>query len=104
VPSLGPASRARGALKEVVKAHEKRPHWYLQLLMVDPSFQRQGIGGLLQTPTLERCDAEAIPSWLETQKPDNLVYYGRFGFTVVAEHKVPDGPSIWSMVREPTTG
>lgn len=101
LPSMGAAMRTRGVLQKVVKAHEKRPHWYLQLLMVDPTFQRQGIGGLLQNPTLQVCDDEQIPAWLETQKPENLAYYARFGFEVVSEHKIEDGPSIWSLSREP---
>jgi GNAT superfamily N-acetyltransferase len=101
LPVMGTVMRARGVLQEVVQAHTKVPHWYLQLLMVDPAFQRQGIGGALQTPTLELCDSSALPAWLETQKEENLAYYGRFGFSVVGEHRAPDGPSIWSLNRDP---
>jgi GNAT superfamily N-acetyltransferase len=103
LPSLGTVARARGVLQDVVRAHPKSPHWYLQLLMVDPAYQRQGIGGILQAPTLEQCDATGLPAWLETQKEENLAYYGRFGFSVVAKHTAPDGPSIWSLNREPRT-
>jgi GNAT superfamily N-acetyltransferase len=100
--SFSSLNRARPLLKEVAKAHPKRRHWYLQLLMTDPPYQRQGIGGLLQNPTLEICDREGLPAWLETQKHENLAYYARFGFEVVSEHKAPgDGPSIWSLNREP---
>jgi GNAT superfamily N-acetyltransferase len=101
LPVFGTIMRSRGLFQEIVKAHPKAPHWYLQLLMVDPSHQRQGIGGALQTPTLDVCDAAGLPAWLETQKEDNLAYYGRFGFTVISEHRVPDGPAIWSLNRDP---
>jgi GNAT superfamily N-acetyltransferase len=101
LPVFGTIMRSRGLFQEIVKAHPKTPHWYLQLLMVDPSFQRQGIGGTLQTPTLELCDTAGLPAWLETQKEENLAYYARFGFSVVGEHRAPDGPSIWSLSRNP---
>ena len=101
-PHLSSLSRARPIMQAVVQAHPKRPQWYLQLLMVDPPFQRHGIGGMLQTPTIEACDREGTFAWVETQKEENLAYYQRFGFTVVAEHRpVPDAPAMWSLGREP---
>jgi len=102
MPSLGSFSRAGRILRAVELAHPKRPQWYLQLLMVDPDVQRQGIGGILQAPTLEACDKQGLPAWVETQKEENLAYYGRFGFEVVTEHRpMADGPAMWSMCRDP---
>jgi predicted N-acetyltransferase YhbS len=70
--------------------------------MVHPDVQRQGIGGMLQSPELAQCDAESIPAWVETQKDENLAYYGRFGFEVVKEHRpFPDAPAMYSLRREP---
>jgi len=101
-PNLGSLNRARPIMHAVVQAHPKRTQWYLQLLMVDPPFQRHGIGGMLQAPTLATCDTEGIFAWVETQKEENLPYYRRFGFEVVAEHRpVPDAPAMWSLGREP---
>jgi GNAT superfamily N-acetyltransferase len=100
-PNLGSLNRGRPIMHAVVEAHPKRPQWYLQLLMVDPPFQRHGIGGMLQTPTLDVCDREGIFAWVETQKEENLAYYQRFGFEVVAEHRpVAQAPAMWSMGRE----
>jgi len=102
LPDLGALNRAGSILRAVQHAHPKTPQWYLQLLMVDPVVQRQGIGGLLQSPTLEVCDHEHLPAFLETQKEENLAYYGRFGFTVAAEHRpVAMGPAMWSLSRAP---
>jgi GNAT superfamily N-acetyltransferase len=104
LPDVGSLGRGGRILRVVEQAHPKVPQWYLQLLMVDPDVQRQGIGGLLQAPILERCDREGLPAWLETQKEENLAYYQRFGFELVTEHHpVEDGPSMWSLRREPAT-
>jgi GNAT superfamily N-acetyltransferase len=106
LPDLSSLGRGGRILRIVEQSHPKTPpHWYLQLLMVDPDVQRQGIGGRLQAPELAACDREGLTAWLETQKPENVPYYGRFGFEVVHEHHpVPDGPSMWSMRRDPVHG
>ncbi len=100
--SLRTLSRVRPLLKEVVKAHTRRPHWYLQLLMVDPSEQRKGIGAMLQAPELAACDRDGVIAWLETQKVENLAYYARFGFRVEVEHRAEDADvAMWSLIRDP---
>jgi len=102
LPDVGALVRAGKVLRAVEQAHPRIPQWYLQLLMVDPVVQRQGIGGLLQVSTLEACDRDGLPAWVETQKEENLAYYGRFGFEVVHQHHtVADGPSMWSLRRDP---
>lgn len=91
-------------LDAVEKAHPTEPHWYLALLGVDPSRQRRGLGGRLLAPVLERCDRGFENAYLETQKPENLPFYERFGFRVVGEVRVADSPTIWRMWREPDPG
>ena len=82
------------------QAHPKDPMWYLLLLVVDPLVQRSGIGTRLQTPVLETADREGVDCYLETQKPENLAYYRRFGYEVVEELRpVQDGPPLWTMRR-----
>ena len=88
-------------LDAVERAHPAEPHWYLALLGVDPSRQRRGLGGRLLEPVLERCDREVENAYLETQKPENLPFYERFGFVVIGEVRVDDSPTIWRMWREP---
>lgn len=83
-------------------AHPKETLWYLYLLAVDPAAQRGGIGGALQSRVYPRADEEGLPSYLETQKEDNLVYYRRFGYEVERElHPVKTGPPLWTMRRQP---
>jgi GNAT superfamily N-acetyltransferase len=102
LPDLGALGRAAQMVRSVEHAHPRTPQWYLQLLMVDPDVQRQGIGGRLQAPELETCDRDGVPAWVETQKEENLAYYGRFGFEVVKEHRPsPSGPAMWSLQRQP---
>jgi GNAT superfamily N-acetyltransferase len=89
-------------LLAIDRVHPREDLWYLQLLVVDPSVQRLGIGGMLQRPELARADEEGLPCYLETQNPDNLPYYRRFGYETVKElHPVKNGPPLWTMRREP---
>ncbi len=84
------------------KVHPHEPLWYLALLVADPAVQRSGIGTALQVPVLARADEEGLPSYLETQNPANLAYYGRFGYETVEElSPVPAGPPLWTMRRQP---
>ena len=82
------------------KAHPKDELWYLLLLVVDPSMQRSGIGGRLQEEGMAGADKEGLACYLETQKPENLVYYRRFGYDVEQELRpVTGGPPLWTMLR-----
>ena len=78
------------------------PHWYLNLLATHPHWQRQGLGTMVMQPIVERCDAEGLPLYLETETEENVAYYGHLGFTVRDEWDVPlDGPHMWGMIRSP---
>jgi GNAT superfamily N-acetyltransferase len=83
--------------------HPTEPHYYLDTLSIDPEHQRRGYGSALLAPLLERADAERMPVYLETQRYDNVPFYGRFGFDVIGEMSLPDAPSLWKMWREPAT-
>jgi GNAT superfamily N-acetyltransferase len=94
---LGRASRFDAMANE---HHPHEPHWYLEVLSVEPKRQRQGYGSALLEPGLERCDAEGMPAYLETQREANIAFYRRFGFEVVEKLKLPDSPPLWTMWRE----
>ena len=82
--------------------HPHEPHWYLATLGTAVEQQGKGVGGALLRPVLEHCDAEGLPCYLESSKERNLPFYRRHGFEVVEEVPLPDnGPSIWTMWREP---
>jgi len=99
-----PAAIVAGSkyLLAIDKAHPREPLWYLEMLVVEPSAQRGGIGAALQDHVYRLADREQVPSYLETQKADNLAYYRRFGYETVEElHPVKKGPPLWTMRREP---
>jgi GNAT superfamily N-acetyltransferase len=106
-PLLGPLKpgsllRSLRYLREVERFHPHEPHWYLALLGTDPPRQGQGLGRALLEPVLDRCDAEGLPAYLETDKERNLAYYARFGFELVDTlTPVPGGPPTWTMLRAP---
>jgi GNAT superfamily N-acetyltransferase len=87
-------------LLAIDRAHPKDELWYLLLLVADPSRQRGGIGTALQQPILDEADERGLDCYLETQREDNLAYYGRFGYQVVRVlHPVKTGPPLWTMRR-----
>lgn len=95
---------AAQVLNAVEKQHPREPHWYLEAVGTRPDQQGNGFGRAVIQPVLDRCDADGLPAYLESSKESNIGYYERFGFEVTGEIALPgDGPSIWSMWREPRT-
>jgi ribosomal protein S18 acetylase RimI-like enzyme len=93
--------RVLQGLGHVEARHPAEPHLYLAVLGVDPSHQGEGVGSALIRPGLDLCDRERLPAYLETGKERNLAFYGRHGFTVVDELRLPKGPPVWFLWREP---
>ena len=98
--------RISGAIRllaAVDKAHHElnEPHFYLGILGTDPLRQRTGAGHAALQPVLERCDAEGLPAYLETQKEENLAYYARHAFDVVQKLEVAGVPPLWTLLRNP---
>jgi ribosomal protein S18 acetylase RimI-like enzyme len=83
-------------------AHPKGPpHWYLAVLGTDPSAQGQGLGSAAMQPVLERCDEDGVGAYLESSKERNIDFYARHGFRVTRELRLPRGPKMWAMWRDP---
>ncbi|EKF23121.1 acetyltransferase family protein [Mycolicibacterium hassiacum DSM 44199] len=93
--------RAQQVMELMKAQHPEEPHWYLAVIGSDPTVRGAGYGHALMRSRLDRCDAEYCPAYLESCNPDNVPYYERFGFRVTGEIKVPDGPTLWPMWREP---
>lgn len=81
------------------KCHPPEPHWYLTILGTEPECQGQGIGSTLLRSTLRSCDETGALAYLESSKESNLPFYERHGFQVISELEVPDGPTLWPMLR-----
>jgi GNAT superfamily N-acetyltransferase len=79
-------------LETIDRAHPRAPHYYLAVLGTEPDAQGRGIGSALLQPTLETCDRDEVPAYLESSKERNIDFYARHGFRVTAELELPDGP------------
>jgi GNAT superfamily N-acetyltransferase len=103
LPGIGAGGARRGSrIEELLVSHQPgEPHWYLEVLSIDPPHQRQGHGTTLLAPVLERADADGTPAYLETNRESNLPYYRRFGFELTEKISLPDSPPLWLMWREP---
>lgn len=76
-------------------------HFYLNTLGVDAERRGQGLAQPLMERVLTVADAEDIPCYLESSNPRNLSFYQRYGFEVMSEIELPNGPTIRPMWREP---
>ena len=67
------------------KHDPKEPHWHLDLLAVVPEMQGRSIGTQLLKRFCVLVDEARTLAYLETDKPENVRLYERFGFSVVSE-------------------
>ncbi|MDA8048046.1 MAG: GNAT family N-acetyltransferase [Actinomycetota bacterium] len=89
-------------LGEVMEAaHPTEPHWYLGVVASLPEMQGRGLGRRILGPVLDLGDREGRPAYLESSNPRNLPFYFRLGFVQIGEIKVPGGPVLIPMWREP---
>ena len=89
------------ALTTVERAHPDAPHYYLAVLGTRPDRQGRGLGSAYLRPILDRCDRESLGAYLESSKESNIAFYRRHGFEVTGEIRLPGGPLVWPMWRDP---
>lgn len=70
------------------RSDPKTAHWHLDPLVVVPDRQGQGIGSRLLREFCARVDQTGRPAYLETDRPENVELYQRFGFHVTKEAAV----------------
>jgi GNAT superfamily N-acetyltransferase len=95
--------RAAGLLSMIERRHIRGPHYYFAYIGVAPDAQGQGLGTLLMRPTLERCDAEGLPAYLEASSERNAALYERLGFELKDELCFAGSPPLRLMIRPPVT-
>lgn len=76
-----------------------RPHSHYGPFGVEPELQGRGVGSLVMTEYTRRLDAAGEDAYLETDKPENVALYGRYGFQVTEEAEVLGTPN-WFMWRD----
>lgn len=76
-------------------------HWYLQCLAVEPKEQGKGYGSILLNAMFKEIDKKGLPTYLETNKVENVSFYQSHGFEVV-EHKIAPKTDVpfWCMLRK----
>ena len=74
------------------------PHVHLGPIGVAPRVQRQGIGAALMRRYVEHLEKEKAAGYLETDRPENVKFYEKFGFVVRHEEAVIRTPT-WYMWR-----
>jgi ribosomal protein S18 acetylase RimI-like enzyme len=88
-------------LEQMASYHPHEPHWYLPLLGVDPTRQRQGVGSALLEHAVALCDQARQVAYLESSNPANVPLYERHGFEVVGKIQAGSSPTFYPMVRKP---
>lgn len=76
----------------------EEPHVHLGPIGVAPAAQGQGVGTALMHRYIEYLKQERAAGYLETDRPENVGFYKRFGF-LVQRHEVLIGTPIWYMWR-----
>lgn len=91
---MGPTSLLRmigfqGLCSRVRKGLIRDPYWYLDVVVVDPVRQGRGVGGRLMRPFLDEAESLKQPVYLETQHPNNVTMYQRYGFRIAHREPIP---------------
>lgn len=95
------ADRLVAALELMDQVHAHDSHAYLFFLATLPRWRSRGIGSAVMREVLDRCDRDGTPAYLEATSLDSQRLYLRHGFEVTGEIRLPGGPSMWPMWREP---
>lgn len=95
------AGRLETILGMMAEVHPHAPHAYLFVLGTLQTRQSQGLGSALLRHVTERLDRDGTAAYLEATSEDNRRLYARHGFADVGVLKLPDGPPMFQMWRDP---
>lgn len=105
---LGPAAWSRYERMmhswEAADAHLSQavsePHWYLDMVAVDPPRQGTGVGRALLQAVHALAEIDGWPTVLLTFRARNVPFYQRHGYVVVAQGVEPHaGLAYWGLRR-----
>lgn len=83
------------------RRHPRQPSYYFRDIAVLPEKQGRGLGSALMRPTLDRCDREELPAYLEATTERSAALYERLGFQLTDELRVGGSPPLRLMIRPP---
>jgi GNAT superfamily N-acetyltransferase len=104
-PDASPAEavgldRARHVIAMMCRLDPEERHVHVGPVGVEPGAQGLGVGAATMRVLCDRLDADGELGWLETDKPENVVFYRRLGFDVDVEDDHLGFP-VWFMSRRP---
>lgn len=87
------------------KRDPPEPHMHLGPIGVAPEAQGRGIGRRLMERYCEELDRAAMAGYLETDRPENVDFYKRFGFRLVETGPVlgVDNYFMWRAIKAGVT-
>ena len=72
------------------KCDPRKPHWHLDPLGVTPELQGLGIGSQLMEYYCNYIDQLGMAAYHETDRPENVKFYERFGYQIIGEETILD--------------
>ncbi|WP_261378230.1 GNAT family N-acetyltransferase [Paenibacillus agilis] len=69
---------------------EERPYVHMDMLVVQQQYRGTGVVTKMVMPLIDECTANDVACTLETQNPNNVPLYGRYGFELVDTINMPD--------------
>jgi len=97
---LGNLARESLVLNAWARHDPRERHWHLDPVAVEPGRQGLGIGTRMMARFCFWMDSVGDNAYLETDKPENVAFYRKFGFAVVGEVTALD-TATWVMQRPP---
>ena len=81
----------------------EEPHVHLGPIGVAPKMQGQGVGKALMQRYIDHLEQEKAAGYLETDRPENVEFYKKFGFAVRRAEELIGSPTwyMWRPVGEP---
>jgi ribosomal protein S18 acetylase RimI-like enzyme len=73
-------------------------YYFLDLIGIAPSYEKQGYARLLLDSMIRKIDKESMSCFLETSNIRNIDYYTRFGFSLLSNYKY-HGLESFCMIR-----
>jgi GNAT superfamily N-acetyltransferase len=98
---LSRAARLGAAMEWRHTRKPREPHYYVRDIGVHPDMQGKGLGSALLQPTLERCDRDGLPVYLEASSERSAALYERHGFKLTGELRIGGSPPLRLMLRPP---
>jgi len=80
------------------KSDPKKPHYHLDPLGVSPKSQGKGVGSQMMEYYCDIVDDLGIDAYHETDRPENVKFYQKFGFEVIKKEIILDFQN-WYMWR-----